>query len=140
MLIRLSGAIRVRSARLLAILFLVCVLAPSAALALGDGSRAAHCFSDTTVGAHVHKKSDVLAQAHDHDHGTAIDHQHSNGSDDGTAADQQCCGLFCLSSLPTSVVGVDDLRLPASAAVTAIAQGIKASEPGCLYRPPIYLS
>jgi hypothetical protein len=129
---------RVRSARLLAALFLICILAPSAAFAFGDGSRAAHCLTDTAVAAHVHKKSDVGAGAHDH--GTAADHQHTGDTDGGTAADQQCCGLFCLSSLPTTVVGLEEPDPPTSLAITMIAQGIKASEPGCLYRPPISLS
>jgi hypothetical protein len=126
---------RVKWAGFLAALFLICVLAPSASFAFGDGSRAAHCLTDTTVAAHVHKKSD----AHAHDHGTVADHQ-DNGTKDGTAADQQCCGLFCLSSLPTTIASVDAPDLPTSLAIIMIAQGIKASEPGCLYRPPIYLS
>ena len=135
MLIRLTREMRVCSARFLAVLFLVCILAPSAALAFGDGSRAAHCLTDTTVAAHVHKKFD--AHAHTHDHGTAADHQHG---DDGTAVDQQCCGLFCLSSLPTTFASVDSPDLPSSRSIMMVAQGIKASEPGCLYRPPILFS
>lgn len=130
---------RVKSARFLAALFLICVLAPSASFAFGDGSRAAHCLTDTTVAAHVHKKADAHTLAHDH--GTVVDHHDSGGTNDGTAAaDQQCCGLFCLSSLPTSVAGIDAPDLPTSLAIAAIAQGFKASALTCLYRPPIYLS
>jgi hypothetical protein len=129
---------RVRSARFLAALFLICILAPSAAFAFGDGSRAAHCLTDTTVAAHVHKKAD--AHAHPYDHGAAVEHQHNGDPDDGVAVDQQCCGLFCLSSLPTTFAVVTLPDLPASLAITMVAQGIKASEPACLYRPPIYLS
>ena len=139
MLIRLTRAMRVKWARFLAALFLICVLAPSASFAFGDGSRAAHCLTDTTVAAHVHKKSD--APAHAHDHGTVVDHQDSGDTKDGTAAaDQQCCGLFCSSSLPSTIADVDAPDLPTSPAIIMIAQGIKASEPGCLYRPPIFLS
>ncbi len=139
MLIRLTRAMRVKWARFLAALFLICVLAPSASFAFGDGSRAAHCLTDTTVAAHVHKKSD--APAHTHDHGTVVDHQNSGDTKDGTAvADQQCCGLFCSSSLPSTIADVDAPDLPTSPAIIMIAQGIKASEPGCLYRPPIFLS
>ncbi len=129
---------RVKSAGFLAALFLICVLAPSASFAFGDGSRAAHCLTDTTVAAHVHKKADRHADAHDH--GTIVDHQDNGDTNDGTVADQQCCGLFCLSSLPTTVAGVDAPDLPTSLAITMIAQGFKASEPNCLYRPPICLS
>lgn len=134
MLVRLTKGIRVWSARVLAALFLVCVLAPSVGLAFADGSRAAHCLTDTTVVAHAHKKSD--AHADTHDHGAAADHQHS---DDGTASDQQCCGLFCLSSLPTTLARIDGPDFPSSLSIAMVAQGVKASEPGCLYRPPIFL-
>jgi hypothetical protein len=129
---------RIASARILAALFLVCILAPGASFAFGDGTRAAHCLTDTSVAAHVHNKSG--ADAHAHDHGTAGDHQHDDGTGKGAAADQQCCGLFCLSSHPTTIVGLDEPHLTPSPAVAPIARSIQASEPGCLYRPPIFLS
>lgn len=129
---------RLRSAGVLAVLYLLCVLAPSAAFAFGDGSRAAHCLTDTNVAAHVHKKSD--AHSHSHDHGMAGDHQPSQSGEDGIAAEQQCCGLFCVSSLPITLIGVNDPELPTAEPISLIAQGVQGNKPGCLYRPPISLS
>lgn len=138
MFIRLTRAMRLRSAGVLAVLYLLCVLAPSAAFAFGDGTRAAHCLTDTNVTAHVHKKGDASPQSYDH--GMAGDHQPGEGGDPGVAPDQQCCGLFCVSSLPTGLIGVSDPELPTTEPISLIAQGVQGSKPGCLYRPPISLS
>ena len=138
MFIRLTRAMRLGSAGFLAMLYLICVLVPSAAFAFGDGARAAHCFTDTNVAAHVHKKSDAHLQSHDH--GMAADHQQHESGDDGVAANQQCCGLFCVSSLPITLSGVSDPEPPTAQPIFLIAQGVQGNKPGCLYRPPISLS
>lgn len=134
----LTRAMRLRWAGFLAVLYLICALAPSAAFAFGDGSRAAHCLTETNVAAHVHSKGD--AHAHAHDHGVVADHQTSEGGDDGLAADQQCCGQFCMSSLPISHVGIIGAALPTAQPISLIAHAIQGNTPGCLYRPPILLS
>ena len=138
MFVRLTRVMRLRSAVFLAVLYLICVLGPSAAFAFGNGSRAAHCLTDTNVAAHVHKKGD--SNSHSHDHGTAADHQPSERGDDGVAADQPCCALFCVSSLPITLIGVSDPELPTAQPISLIAQGVQGNKPGCLDRPPISLS
>ena len=145
MFVRLTRAMRLWSAGFLAVLYLICVLAPSAAFAFGDGSRAAHCLTDTNVAAHVHKKAAHVhkksdAHSHSHDHGTAAGHQPSESGDDGVAANQPCCGLFCVSSLPITLIGVSDPEPPIAQPISLIAQGVQGNKPGCLYRPPISLS
>ncbi len=131
MFVRVTKAVRLRSAGFLALLYLICVLAPAAAFAFADPARTAHCLTDKGVSAHVHGKN---SGTHSHDHATA-DHSHDN--DDGTAAaDAQCCGLFCLSSLPATPVDVSPRGLPASLAVSSIAGGLAGNGPDTLYRPP----
>ncbi len=90
---------------LTAALYGLCVVAPSVSFAFGDGSQAAHCLTDN------HGLSVISVQT-DQDHRSTQLHQHQTF--DSQAADEspnthpdehpingQCCGLFCLSALPT---------------------------------------
>jgi hypothetical protein len=124
MLIRLTRALRSRVASMLALLYLLCVLAPVAAFAFGDGSRAAHCLTDDNHG---------LQSAHVHMHDGGKVHVH----EDGTSHDGQCCGLVCLSALPASISQVETPVLPALVAVSANQEDVAGKIPDRLYRPPI---
>src|SRR5437870_9221327 len=101
MLIRLTKAMKSPVASTLALLYLLCVLAPAAAFAFGDGSRAAHCLTDDNHGlrsVHVHIHDG--GKAHVHEDGTS--HEHSKAPDD-KSSDGQCSGLVCLSALPAII-------------------------------------
>jgi hypothetical protein len=135
MLIRLTKAMRSRVASMLALLYMLCVLAPVAAFAFGDGSRAAHCLTDDNHGlrsAHVHKHEG--GTVHVHEDGTS--HEHSKAPD-GKNSDGQCCGLVCLSALPASISQVETPVLPALVAVSANQEDVAGKTPDRLYRPPI---
>jgi hypothetical protein len=133
MFTRLTRAWRLRSAGILAVLYLACVLAPAAAFALGDGSRAAHCLTDTTAHAHHKKGADT---GHSHDSGSPAEHSHDQ-SDNAPPADQQCCGLFCATSFPAGFIDVEPPALPVSATASIQEQGVTGNGPDTLYRPPI---
>jgi hypothetical protein len=144
MLVRLTRVIRSRFAGLLAVLYLICTLAPAAAFAFGDGSQTAHCLTETGLSAHMHGKgagapphSHADAVPHSHAEGTPADHSHDHDDAGGAAADSNCCGLFCLSSLPAGLVGVAPAAAPASKAIFPAANEIVGSGPDRLYRPPI---
>ncbi len=135
MFVRVTKAVRSRAAGILAVLYLICVLAPGAAFAFGDPARTAHCLTERGISAHVHGNNGGTA-AHSHGDATPADHSHDH--EDGTAAaDSQCCGLFCLSSLPASPADVSSPALPASLAVSTITGGLAGNGPERLYRPPI---
>jgi hypothetical protein len=129
----LTRARRLRAAGVLAVLYLVCVLAPAAAFALGDASRAAHCLTDTS--AHVHQTK-AAADTHDHDDGQSPAHGHDQ-DDRAATPDQQCCGLFCVTTFPASAFEVVPPALPATAAALLTEQGVPGKAPDTLYRPPI---
>ena len=134
MFIRVTKAMRSRVASMLALLYLLCVLAPVAAFAFGDGSRAAHCLTDDNHGlrsVHVHVHD---GKAHVHEDGTS--HEHSKAPD-GKSSDGQCCGLVCLSALPASISQVEPPVLPALVAVSANQEDVAGKPPDRLYRPPI---
>lgn len=145
MLIRLTRAARFRVASALALLYLLCVLAPAATFAFGDGSRAAHCLTDDNQGlrpAHVHEHNGHENDGHRHDGGTlhvhedGASHEHSKAPG-GKSSDGQCCGLACLSALPASLSEVVTPALPAMVAVSVDEESIAGNPPERLYRPPI---
>jgi hypothetical protein len=137
-------------ASVLALLYTLCVLAPAAAFALGDGSRAAHCLTDdnhslrpTLVHEHNGHKHDGHDNAlHEHDGGNAhvhhdgTSHEHSKAPG-GKSSDGQCCGLACLTALPAAISEVEAPALPAMVAVSADQESIAGNPPDRLYRPPI---
>jgi hypothetical protein len=134
-----------------AIAYLLCVLAPPVALAFVGGSSAFHCLTTQHQrgAAHVHdvKAFPVVAHAHGADAG----HEHTSGhrhdseqapiqSDaDDRAVIVNCCGLFCVSSMPAGVAPdiVPMARvLPVQASVD---RGVAGCGPDSIYRPPIVL-
>lgn len=141
MFVHFTRTVRLRSAGFLAALYVVCVLAPSAAFAFGDGSRAAHCLTEDHHGlqsgqAHMTaEKAHVHADGTSHVHSDAItpskDH-HGNASSDG-----QCCGLFCFSALPASDVEILVPSILRGPVQTARIQGFVDHLPPRLFRPPL---
>lgn len=138
MLGRLNGATRVRAAAVLALLYALCAFAPAAAFAFGDGSRAAHCLTDTNHGL---QSINVLEHAPSHvDQGDATHaHAQTPGSSDHhgkASADGNCCGLVCLSALPTATVAMDFPVPVYAAAVLVLPESPTGQGPILPYRPP----
>ena len=122
---------RHRAASALVVLYALCVLAPAAAFAFGDATKAAHCLTDENHGlgaSHAHGK------AHVHQDGAA--HKHSDEGDEQQGAPGKCCGLFCLSALAPAI----ELRLAQSVFPTLVpslnANGLLGHGPDRLDRPP----
>ena len=139
MLTRLTKVLRLRSAAFLAVVYLICVLAPSAAFAFGDQNLGAHCLTEADSGTHIHSKADTGSPSHTNaalpnDANQAGDQDRTDGKN------QQCCGLFCVSSLSANVFPVEHPLLPSSPTTLLGAQGIEGNQPERLYRPPISLS
>jgi hypothetical protein len=85
---------RRRAGLILALAYLVCVIAPPLALAFADGTRAAHCLTHehhATAPVHVHADGSA-----DH-HGTPAPAPSEVDHDDKSAP-VQCCGLFCVTA------------------------------------------
>ena len=145
----LARRARHRAATALVVLYALCVLAPAAALAFGDGTKAAHCLTDESHGrgvlhadgkshahgkSHEHSKAHAGGKTHVHQDGTA--HQHAGEGDEQQGAAGQCCGLFCLSALAPSI----DLSLAQHVLPTLApalnANGLLDHGPYRLDRPP----
>jgi hypothetical protein len=105
-----------RAARLVALVYLACVIMPSVALAFTNGAVSAYCFDEiaeqvASAQLHVHLHSDGTVHRHlDKTSSAAIagDSQKAQGGTDGQGQSQShshdgsCCGAFgFIAVLPT---------------------------------------
>ncbi|MEW6449133.1 MAG: hypothetical protein AB1490_00665 [Pseudomonadota bacterium] len=125
---------------LFVVLYALCVITPSAAVAFGDGSRTAHCLTDDNSSlAHVHgnNKPHLHEGAIAHSHADeGLVHDHADDSDEPQSSSGQCCGLFCVSAIAPSF-DLPLLRFERPALLPSLnAYGIPESGPERLYRPP----
>jgi len=85
-----AKTVRVKAAIVLAALYTLCILAPSAAFAFSASPGVAHCLTEGHVGIHDHGK------AHVHADGTAHHHDHDGAAppdDDEKSNVARCCRL-----------------------------------------------
>ncbi|MFH1344621.1 MAG: hypothetical protein ABIL01_25980 [Pseudomonadota bacterium] len=162
MFVRLTRANRSKAGRLLVLVYLVCVLAPSISFAFSDRSRAAPYPADEKHGlgvVRVHELSKNPAQhaqkdGHKYEH--SVIHAHfgepdskdkdiryvedetpapARGSD--KASGTQCCGMVSLSALPSTAIGIVKPTAPTSICASENYQNVVDNVPPRLYRPPI---
>ncbi len=128
MLTKLTRGLLRRAARVLVVVYALCLLAPIAAFAFGDASYAAHCVS------HEHHG---LASEHAHQEGAV--HEHSGDDSDGKGEPGKCCGLVCLTALPATppLTATEPSTAPMPIAILRV--DISGHTPDDLYRPPIFL-
>lgn len=155
MLVRLTKATRLKAGRLVALAYLLCVLAPSATFAFGDGARAAPCLTENEHGRgaiHVHEHAvSAHADGHDHTHAVEASHVHNvvaaavdvvespldNAAGDHHKSGGQCCGLMCVTALPTVIAEFEGPAAPKSLRVSATYRNFADGAPPRHYRPPI---
>src|SRR3989304_1692023 len=101
-LMHLCRNFRLRAASALVVLYALCLLAPAAAFAFGDGTKAAHCLTDDNHGLGNHSVGASHAPGNEHGHDDATAHKHSDDGDRQQTQSGDCCGLFCLSALAPS--------------------------------------
>jgi hypothetical protein len=161
MFVRLSRAKRLRAGCLLALVYMLCVLAPGISFAFSVGSRAAPCLTDENHGLgimHVHEAS--VPVQHVHKDGRAHEHSSINAhlvqsdgnnndvksvaggttapaNDPHKASGTPCCGMVCLSALPTTVVDIVKPSAPMSVCDSENYRNVADNAPPRHYRPPI---
>ena len=142
MLSRLTKANRLRAAIVLALFYALCSVAPAAAFAFGDGTRAAHCLTgDDDHGLHA-AQPHRHAAASTHTHADGTSHVHGKKADSGKSdesgktSDGKCCGLICVSALPASLANSNFRDLPRMAAIAAVERNATGQPPVRLDRPP----
>jgi hypothetical protein len=158
MLMSLTRLKRVRAGRIVALIYLLCVLAPTISFALPGLHSLASCLTDTNHVPgmmHVHAEAQtahVHRDGHVHDH--AVGHSHASPSDDAASiqastapeqtpskgshsSDGQCCGLMCVTALPATVIDIVKPAAPTALCEVEGFRNVADSAPPRLYRPPI---
>jgi hypothetical protein len=137
---------RLTAGRLLALAYLFCVLAPGAALALGDAASCLMPRSEMAAAAHVHDGAQPEHAASHQHHGMQADHQanaghanseHPKDQHNGKGAIGPCCALLCVSAIAANVPSVATPSEPISLCVSENFQRLPGNAPPLLYRPPI---
>lgn len=133
MFVRLTHRMRIRAGWLVALLYLLCVVAPGGAMALG---AAAPCLpADTSPALHGH--------GGDHDHGMMhAEHHHPDAGDaghhhDGKAAPGPCCAMLCVSAMPAELPTIAKPAQPSAIHLASTDRTLPGKAPPLLYRPPI---
>jgi hypothetical protein len=158
MIIGFSRTRRLRAGWLIALIYLLCVLAPTLSFALPGSRAVTPCLTEA---AHVPGIVDVHTDApiqhvrkdaHRHDHSDRYSHAGSDGDHHSASmalnakpvpekaphsSDGQCCGLMCVTALPAMLI--DIVKPSAPVALCEVEGYLKVTDnaPPRLYRPPI---
>jgi hypothetical protein len=147
MFVRLTRRKRVKAGWFAALLYLFCVLAPGAALALGDaasclvpqsGTAAMHEHAGTQHAAsHQHHEIQTDQHAaHQADAGHAVP-GHAKHQHDGKGSMGPCCAVLCVSAIADDLPAVEKPSQPRSVCVSESLQRLPGEAPPLHYRPPI---
>ena len=144
MFVRLTRHARRKAGWFAALLYLFCVLAPGAALALGD---AASCLTvETTAVALVHEAMSDAAGSSRHHHDVQASqhadagpapHDHAGHEHNGKNSPGPCCAMLCLSGIAADLPALATPSQPISVCVSENFQRLPGKAPPLLYRPPI---
>jgi hypothetical protein len=158
MLMKLTRLKRVRAGWIVAVIYLLCVLAPTISFAMPGSKAIAPCLTDANhVPGTVHLHNEAPTP-HIHQDGYGHDHSgtHSHVRPDSDhrsismalnakpvpekaphSSGQQCCGLMCITALPAQLANIMKPAVPT--AVCEFERSRKAIDnaPPRLYRPPI---
>jgi hypothetical protein len=149
---------RLRAGWLVALIYLLCVLAPTISFALPGSQAVAPCLIDAShVSGMVHVRTEAPTR---HVHNDSLGHDHSGGhshaiSDDAHrsmsmalngkpvrekaphSSDGQCCGLMCVTALPAAVIDIVKPSAPTALPEVEGCRKVTDNAPPRLYRPPI---
>ena len=145
MFVRLTRPMRAKAGWFAALLYLFCVLAPGAALALGD---AASCLAlETSAAAHSHDAAlptNVASHSHEHHQAIAGHHAHDDAASghaghqhDGKDSPNPCCAMLCISALAADPPALANPSQPGSVRVSENFLRLPGEAPPLLFRPPI---
>jgi hypothetical protein len=157
MFVRLTKAGRLRAGLLVALIYMLCILAPTLSFALPGSHAVSPCLTeaDHVPGMmHVHAEAPAAHLHADGTHDHAMAHSHASPLD-GVAlikasavpeqtpskrshsSDGQCCGLMCLSALPAALVEIVTPSVPTASQEVEGYLEVADKAPSRLYRPPI---
>ena len=155
MIVGLTRKRRVGAGWFVALIYLLCVLAPPLSFAL-PGSRAiTPCLTEAAHPGVVHVRNEmptahIHRDGHVHDHANVHSHASSGDQDSSMAQngksapekaphshDGQCCGLTCVTALPATLTDIVKPDAPTALCEIEGSRKVTDNAPPRLYRPPI---
>lgn len=134
MFVRLTRHGRIRAGWFVALLYLFCVVAPGAALALGSAAPWLAHDLKPGIAAHDHYAAQQHRDAHaDHRSGAGGSHHHEQ---DGTSKGP-CCAMLCLSTMAADLPSIAKPSQPVSVRAAESFRRLPDKAPSRLYKPPI---
>jgi hypothetical protein len=154
MFVRMTRTKRLRAGWFVALIYLLCVLAPTISFALPGSQAVAPCLIDAshvpgTVHVHDALAQHVHSDGHMHDHAAA----HSHAGDERSistalnggsvpekaphSSDGQCCGLICVIALPAALIDIVKPSAPTARCEVEGYRKVGDNAPAIHYRPPI---
>jgi hypothetical protein len=130
---------RVKAAIVLAALYALCILAPSAAFAFSNNPNVAHCLTEEVITPAVH---DHGGKVHVHADGTTHRH-HADGptqkhpGNGGKGDIATCCGLFSVVAVAGEPGLILTVSSSASVLLPASREALSGRGPERINRPPI---
>ena len=156
MLTSLTRLKRVKAGWIVALIYLLCVLAPTISYSLPGAHAVAPCLTDDDhVSGMLHVRADTPTQhvhkdGHVHDHANVHSHANSGDQDRSMAlngksvpenaphsSDGQCCGLMCVTALPATLIYIVKPSAPTALCEVEGYRKVTDNAPPRLYRPPI---
>ena|ERR1700694_4497465 len=157
MFVRLTRARRLGAGRFVALVYLLCLLAPTLSFALPGSRAVSSCLTEAArVPGILHMHTDAPIQHvsigdHVHDHANANFHESSGDDRSASTAvnsrpvrekaphssDGQCCGLMCVTALPATLVDVVEPFAPGALCEAEGYRSVTDNAPTRHYRPPI---
>jgi hypothetical protein len=136
MLSVLTKTFRAKAATVVATLYMLCILAPSAAFAFSTNPGIAHCLTEGHVGVHDHG-----AKVHVHADGTTHQHDHDGATppsgDNEKSRVATCCSLFSVVAISGELGLSLGFYSPASIVLPVVADSLNGRGPDRINRPPI---
>lgn len=138
MFVRLTRRKRAKAGWFVALLYLFCVLAPGAALAVGDHGPCLPTQAESAAAVHQHDHS---SQGASHQHGGMHAADQADTGDfkhkhDGKTSPGPCCAMLCFSALTVDLPGIAKPAQPISTCVSETYQRLYGTAPPLPYRPP----
>jgi hypothetical protein len=138
MFVRLIRSRRLTAGWIAAAIYLLCVVAPPLALALGSGP--APCLAEDMLPVAMPAHAD----GHAHDHGSMHAHHHladegapAGHHHDGKGLPGPCCVMLCVVAMVANLPTVAEPLRPVALRLAEAERTMTGRTPPLLYRPPI---
>lgn len=160
MLVRLTRKRRLKAGWFAALVYLLCILAPTLSYALPGEHSVVHCMTMEGMTGSAHMHDEGMQPMHAHIDGQADDHASAqpasmSGADDMAAMSDdmdgdgmpakkgphttsgQCCALMCVSMMPAPAFEMSAPLAPNVVHITTTYRAMADNAPAVHYRPPI---